>query len=50
MDCGGLQVLRTGKQSAKVLCNRRNLSAAESAKSPQELNLRTALCNRAEFL
>ena len=49
MDCGGPQVLRTGSQSAKLLCNRRNLSAAEPATSPQVLNLRIILCNRAQF-
>ena len=48
MNCGGPQVLRAGKQFAKDLCNRRSLSAAEPATSPQVLNLRTALCNRAQ--
>ena len=47
MNCGGPQALRAGKQIAKVLCNRRSLSAAEPATSPQVLNLQTALCNRA---
>ena len=47
MDYGGPQVLCAGKQFAKVLCNRHNLSAAKPATSPQVLNLRTALCNRA---
>ena len=46
MNCGGPQALRAGKQFAKVLCNRRNLSAAEPATSPQVLNLQTVLCNR----
>ena len=48
MNCEGPQALRAGRQFAKVLCNRRNLSAAEPATSPQVLNLRTAICNRAQ--
>ena len=47
MNCGGPQALRARKQFANVLCNRCSLSPAEPATSPQVLNLRTALCNRA---
>ena len=48
MNCGGPQALRAGKQFAKVLCNRRSLSAAQPATSSQVLNLGTASCNRAQ--